>query len=124
MNGEAWDALRLYQGHFLHREPAFPWLLCYRDHLRSRFERLTLAHGGRLEASGLWEAAADVYTRAIEVDNLVERFHQRLMVCHQQRGEHAETLRAYRRCRELLSIVLGVRPSAETEAIRRRTTGE
>ena len=32
-------------------------------------------------------------------------------------GDHAEALRIYRRCRELLSIVLGVQPTAETEAI-------
>lgn len=43
--------------------------------------------------------------------------------CHLARGENAQALNAYRRCRELLSIVLGVRPSSRTEALMSRITG-
>ena len=43
---------------------------------------------------------------------------RRLMVCYRELGEPAEALNVYRRCREMLSIVLGVKPSPETEAIR------
>ncbi len=32
-------------------------------------------------------------------------------------GDQAEAINAFRRCRELLSIVLGVKPSAETERL-------
>jgi DNA-binding SARP family transcriptional activator len=32
-------------------------------------------------------------------------------------GDHAEALRVYRRWRERLSIVLGVQPTAETQAV-------
>jgi DNA-binding SARP family transcriptional activator len=35
-------------------------------------------------------------------------------------GHHADALGAYRRCRELLSVVLGLNPSAETEALQRK----
>jgi DNA-binding SARP family transcriptional activator len=35
------------------------------------------------------------------------------------KGDRAEALNAFRRCRELLSIVLGVKPSAETEHLHR-----
>jgi DNA-binding SARP family transcriptional activator len=34
-------------------------------------------------------------------------------------GDQAEALNAFRRCRELLSIVLGLKPSAETERLQR-----
>jgi DNA-binding SARP family transcriptional activator len=34
-------------------------------------------------------------------------------------GDQAEALVAFRRCRELLSIVLGLKPSAETERLYR-----
>jgi DNA-binding SARP family transcriptional activator len=34
-------------------------------------------------------------------------------------GDHAEALNAFRRCRELLSIVLGIKPSAETDRLHR-----
>lgn len=116
----AHDARRLYQGHFLQREAAEPWLLPYRERLRSRFHRFILSQGERLEMAGHWESAGRMYEQAIEIDNLAEILYRRLMVCLLNRGEVAEALRVYRRCRELLSIVLGVKPSLETEAIRRR----
>jgi DNA-binding SARP family transcriptional activator len=34
-------------------------------------------------------------------------------------GNHAEAINTFRRCRELLSIVLGVKPSSETERLHR-----
>ena len=40
------------------------------------------------------------------------------MVCLREAGDPAAALTTYRRCRELLSIVLNRPPSAETEAIR------
>ena len=111
-------ALRLYSGHFLQQETEYPWVSLYRDRLQSRFQRLVKAVGTNWEQAGQWESAADVYERALELDNLAECFYQHLMVCHQQMGQHAEALRVYRRCRELLSIVLGLAPSAKTEQIR------
>jgi DNA-binding SARP family transcriptional activator len=40
------------------------------------------------------------------------------MIAYRERGEPAEALNVYRRCRHMLSVVLGAKPSAETEAIR------
>jgi LuxR family maltose regulon positive regulatory protein len=117
------DARQLYQGHFLQREADQPWLMSYRDRLRGRFHRLVLAEGDSLEALGQWAAAARVYEHALEIDNLTEALYQRLMLCRLVLGEYAETLCVYRRCRELLSVVLGVKPSEETEAIRRQIEG-
>jgi DNA-binding SARP family transcriptional activator len=34
-------------------------------------------------------------------------------------GNHAEALNAFRRCRELLSIVLGMKPSSQTDQLYR-----
>lgn len=120
VNCRAGEILQLYRGHFLDRELAAPWLIRYRNRLRIRFERLVLTYGAILETAGEWWMAAEMYRCALEVDNIVEHFYRRLMACHLQQGEHAESLRVYRRCREMLSIVLGVKPSAETEALRRR----
>ena len=60
-----------------------------------------------------------LYERALELDNLAEGFYRGLMICHRELGQPAAGLQAYRRCRELLSVVLGLAPSAETEAVRR-----
>jgi hypothetical protein len=40
------------------------------------------------------------------------------MVCQRELGDPAGALTTYRRCRELLSIVLARKPAPETEAIR------
>lgn len=43
----------------------------------------------------------------------------RLFTLLAMRGEDAEALNAFRRCRELPSIVLGMKPAAETERLQR-----
>lgn len=116
-------ALRLYSGHFLQSELEEPWSLPYRDRLRNRFHRLVRNLGECLEQAQEWAAAAEVYERGLEIDNLAESFYQHLMVCHQQMGEHAEALCVYRRCKELLSIVLSVPPSPRTERLRQVSLG-
>ena len=46
-----------------------------------------------------------------------ESSYQRLMLAHSARGNRAEALRVFHRCRELLKEDLGVSPSADTEAL-------
>lgn len=116
---DAMAALRLYSGHFLQSEgDDSPWVLAYRDRVKSRYLRMVWALGTRFEQLGQWHLSIEIYERALEVDNLIESLYRQLMLCHQQLGEHAEVLRVYRRCRELLSIVLGLAPSERTETIR------
>jgi LuxR family transcriptional regulator, maltose regulon positive regulatory protein len=109
--------LELYCGPLLSQEGDKPWILGPRDRLSSRFRRLVLMLGESMEAHSHPEQAIEVYRKALERDNLAEDIYRRLMVCHQQRGEHAEALNVYRRCRELLSIVLGARPSPQTQKL-------
>jgi DNA-binding SARP family transcriptional activator len=42
------------------------------------------------------------------------------MICYQEQGRRCEALGVYRRCRFVLSVVLGIVPSPATEAIYRR----
>lgn len=42
---------------------------------------------------------------------------------HYGHGEDDESLNVYRRCRDMLSIVLSTKPAAETEAIRSTLAG-
>jgi DNA-binding SARP family transcriptional activator len=97
-----------------------PWLAKPRDALRARFVRTLLQLGESLEAAAAWADAIDVYRRGLEADNLAEPFYRGLMRSLAATGNHADALGAYRRCRELLSVVLGLKPSAETEALQRR----
>ncbi|HWP88236.1 MAG TPA: bacterial transcriptional activator domain-containing protein, partial [Burkholderiales bacterium] len=57
--------------------------------------------------------------RATELDLLTEVFHRNLMVCYRELGRNAEAIDVYRRCRQNLSVILGIAPSAETEAVYR-----
>jgi ATP/maltotriose-dependent transcriptional regulator MalT/DNA-binding SARP family transcriptional activator len=111
-------ALAHYRGHFLGLEAPAPWALPLRDRLQARLTRAVLARGQALEAQQDFAAARVLYERVLELDNLAEAIYRRLMVCQRELGDPAGALTTYRRCRELLSIVLGRKPAPETEAIR------
>jgi len=109
----------LYRGHFLEGGGEAAWMLGMRQRLRGKFLRNLVAVGKRLEGQDEADRAIRVYERGLELDNLSEELYRRLMSTHQKLGQSAAALEAYRRCRHLLSVVLGVKPSAETEAIYR-----
>jgi pentatricopeptide repeat protein len=60
-----------------------------------------------------------LYLRGIEADPIVEAFHQGLMRCYQRLGRYTEAISAYRRLRQVLSVVLGVSPSEQSEMLYR-----
>ncbi|MGE5104626.1 MAG: AfsR/SARP family transcriptional regulator, partial [Betaproteobacteria bacterium] len=96
-----------------------PWIARPRDALRARFVRSLMRLGEELERRREWRLAVDVYRRGLEADNLSESFYRGLMRALAASGDPSEALVAFRRCRELLSIVLGVKPSSETERLYR-----
>ncbi|MDM8549731.1 BTAD domain-containing putative transcriptional regulator [Desulfobacterales bacterium HSG2] len=112
-------AVRFYHGPFLAEEPWSPWTLSLRERLRSKFLRGVGKLGHYWEKSGQWEKGAECYQRGLEVDNLAERFYQRLMTCYYRLGLRAEALTVYDRCKRMLSANIGIEPSPETEAIRK-----
>jgi DNA-binding SARP family transcriptional activator len=120
------DALSLVR---LYRGPLFgdlgdlttaAWAASVRERLRSKFLRTIARAGAEAERLSDWNAAIALYERGIEQDTLAEDFYRGLMRCHLALGAPANALRVYRRCRELLSIVLAVAPTAETEALHRK----
>jgi DNA-binding SARP family transcriptional activator len=113
----------LYRGNFLGEGDVPAWAVAVRERWRARFVRSALLLGQHNERVGRVDAAIALYRSAIEQDNLAEELYQRLIECHVARGEHAQALGAYRRCRELLSIVLGIKPSARTQALVAHLTG-
>lgn len=113
---------RLYAGQFLGDEEA-PWALPHRERLRSKFVRSVAMLGDRLEKAHCLNEAADLYRRALEQDPLAEEFHRGLMRCLEREGQLAEALDAYRRCRDIISVTLGVPPSVETQALYRTIKG-
>lgn len=113
-------ALALYHGDFLGQEENEPWTVRLRERLRSKFVRRLVEVGVRWERMHAWDQAIACYEKGLDVDDLVEAFYQRLITCHAALGRQAEALACYRRCRRTLSLVLGVKPSRETEEAVRR----
>jgi DNA-binding SARP family transcriptional activator len=105
-----------YPGHFLAGENESPWMLACRQRLASRFFRHLAAIGQLWEAKDAPEKAELTYRRGVELDSLSEVLYRRLMSVQSRRGERAEALATYRRCRSMLATTFGVEPSAETEA--------
>ncbi|MBK8742788.1 MAG: hypothetical protein IPM02_26400 [Betaproteobacteria bacterium] len=113
----AGDPLTIYRGPLFGDDQVPPWAVSARERLRGRFLRAVASRGSEAEAGARWSEAIAIYERGLEQDNLAEEFYRGVMRCHLAQGDAAAALRAYRRCRELLSIVLGVQPSPQTQAL-------
>jgi DNA-binding SARP family transcriptional activator len=111
------NVMQLYRGHFLDHEPPQSWILPVRERLRDKFLRYVESVARSYEGAQQWERAAAVYQRGIELDQLAESLYRGLMICYREQGNHSEALKVYRRCRDMLSVVLGVQPTAETQAV-------
>jgi DNA-binding SARP family transcriptional activator len=68
-------------------------------------------------ANGEGALAVEAAQATIELEPFRETGYQRLMRAHAARGDRAEALRVYERCRRLLADELGVDPSPQTEAV-------
>lgn len=109
-----------YPGDFLPGDAAEAWSVRIRLRLRTRFIAEAGQLGRRLEAEGALAEAADLYRRAMATDDLAEEFYQGLMRCHLAYGDASGGMIVFRRLRQVLSVVLGIAPSSQTEALARR----
>ena len=107
----------LYQDHFLAREDMTSWSVSTRERLRSKFINTLMQVGQYWETHGNWSQARQCYQKGIDVDDLVEVFYQRLMHCCLQTRHISEGMAVYRRCRQVLSVVLSLQPEPETEVL-------
>jgi len=115
--------LDLYRGHFLASDPEESWQIPVRNRLSGRFSRFVLRLGEHWESTAQWSRAAEFYQRGIDLDPLAETFYRRRMVCLRAQGLRAEAIEVFRQCRQALSVMLGVTPSAETETVYRSLLG-
>lgn len=109
--------LALYRGPFLDGDESYPPIIATRDRLRARFLRQLSAIALLHEEHERFEKAGEIYRRILEQDVLAEDIYRRVIRCYLKQGLRAEAFEAYRRCRDNLSIILGIRPSVETEAL-------
>lgn len=114
------QCMDMYRGPLLAGQRECAWIVGARERLATSFIELVSRCGTRLENASEWRAALTLYEHGLKQDNLVEPFYRGLMRAHLALGEKSEALREYRRCRELLSVVLSIAPSRETEALKSR----
>jgi two-component SAPR family response regulator len=110
-------ALHLYRGDLLPSELAEPWSASLRERLKARFIRKVRTVGERYERASEFQHAVELCTRGLEADDLTEAFYQGLMRCHLALGCPTDAIAAYRRMRQLFGVMLGIKPSAESERL-------
>ncbi len=111
--------LDLYRGPLLVDDDHAIWQIPLRNRLSGRFQRFVLRLGQHWESCADWDRACELYRRAVELDSLAESFYRGQMVCLRAQGRRAEAIEVFRRCRQALSISLGVPPAPETEQVYR-----
>jgi DNA-binding SARP family transcriptional activator len=110
------DLLDLYQGSLCDGDE-YGWLLPARERWRNRFLAAAVRLGRHLESAADWPTAQRVYGRALEAEPLAEAIYRGLMRCAHAQGDPSAAISAYRRCREMLSLILGRSPAPETEKL-------
>jgi len=113
-------AIDTYPGPLFGADAVLPWWAAARERLHQCFLRRTHDRGLALERSGETDQALALYEAALSKDPLAEDLYRGAIRCHLAAGRAADALRAYRRCREQLSLVLGVSPSAATSKLAAR----
>ena len=111
--------IALYQDHFLASDEVTSWSVSLHERLRSKFIHHLLEVGRYMEKHGYHEQAMHCYRKGIDVDDLVEAFYQRLMVCCLATSRLSEGMLVYRRCSRVLSITLGLQPEPESDSLYR-----
>ncbi|MEO8409210.1 MAG: BTAD domain-containing putative transcriptional regulator, partial [Propionivibrio sp.] len=109
--------LALWRGEFLAGEDDLPDVLAARTRIQAKFTRQMSALGVRLEAIGQHAAAVLIYQRVVEQQPLAEDIYRRLITCLLALEQRGEAYEVYRRCRQQLSLLLGIPPAPETEAL-------
>ena len=114
----------LYQGPAFGRDAPQPWMLPAVERWRAKFVAAVKELAERETRRGTTASAATLYKRALDVDPLSEEIYQNLITCHLEQGNFAEAYNVYRRCREMLSVALGIHPSSKTELLRERIVAQ
>ena len=111
--------LSLYKGNLLPGDDDEPWASSLRERLRRKFVHHTELIGNELEALGDWQLAIEHYHSGLDADNMTETFYCGLMRCYSALQRPSEAISMYRRMQRLLSVTLGLQPSASSEAFYR-----
>ena len=108
---------RPHPGPLFGHDAVQPWWAAARERLAQRFLRRVRERALAHERAGGNDAAIALYEAGLEHDPLAEELYQGAIRCHLAAGRASDAMRVYRRCRNQLSIVLGLAPSPPTTAL-------
>ncbi len=114
--GNVVKGLELYRGEYM---PGWydDWVLTQRERLHELRFRAKLRLLEHYEAIDEFDDAIDCAHELLRMDALRETVHRRLMRIYAKNGEPAKLVTQYRMLERMLKSELGVRPSAQTEAL-------
>ena len=111
--------LELYEGPYLQNEEGPAWLLAGREAIATSVRQALLTADVILDGS-VDEVLIPALERALAADPASEDLARSLMSALLRRSRHSEAVQVYRRLRQMLSLLLGIAPSSETDHIRDR----
>ena len=113
------SVLELYEGPYLQDEDGPPWLLAGREAIATSVRQALVTADLILDGS-VDEVLIPALEKALAADPASEDLARALMCALLRRERHSEVVQVYRRLRHMLSLLLGVAPSPETDHIRDR----
>ncbi len=90
------------------------WLAATRESLNALRRDAAMAEAERLEQARQYGEALSMARRVLELDEVSEEAHRRLMRLHYLLGDRGAALAAFERCREILEREFGAEPLPET----------
>ena len=107
----------LYQNVFLSQLTDRYWTVKLREKLKSKFLRIIENFGNFYVEAGNHNEAIELYSKALEVDPLLESCYRQIMLCYLALGKKSDAVNTYRSCASMMKSSLGVEPSEETMQI-------
>ena len=103
-----------YRGRLFGDDEPTAWSIGPRERLHGKFLQLVNSLGRFYEVRKDWAGARRIYERGLAQDQLAEEFYRGMIRGDIAVGELAGARRTFRRCKEVLSLVLGVAPGPDT----------
>ncbi len=110
--------LALFTALPLEHEESTAWREAVRERYRAAFVRAARTLVNYWCDAGEPARAQSLLESALAREPLAESLYRTLMQIHLDHGDAAEAMRVYRQCRQMLSVLIGQPPSAETERLK------
>ena len=109
-------AIEIYRAPFLH-PVKLPWVAERRNQLKSMYAEALIGMARLKTGQGAWEEALGYYARALKEAPQREDIHRGAMRMYINLGRNGDAWQQYLLLERLLKKELGVKPSAETQAL-------